>query len=91
MISANVRTPDPRRKTKVAYGFQLHMDPQQFRWVFDALYDTQEVFSVHIDRKTSQAVFEQFQAIIGEPGNLVYLDRSDVYWGGWTGLFNALD
>lgn len=86
-----IAAPPRQRQAKIAYGIQVHDNPQQFWWLYQAIYNPWDVFSVHIDQKTPEASYRSFLDIIGSGDNIHFLPRTSVAWGGWSQARIELD
>jgi hypothetical protein len=69
---------------KIAYHFMVHADPAQFSWAFNALYNPDDYFSVHINASTPPDVAASLAEVAGTNANVHATRRVGVRWGGWS-------
>jgi len=69
---------------RVAYQINLHHRPDQFQWLFSALYDEDDLFLIHVNARTSEDINQSIRQIAGQRPNVVFLPRMEVHWGGWS-------
>ena len=69
---------------KIAYHFNVHHDPRQFSWLFNAVYNPHDYFSIHIDRRADPETARGFFDIIRGLPNVHATRRISVRWGGWS-------
>jgi hypothetical protein len=68
----------------VAYFIMLHHKLEQFRWLFEAIYSSEDLFLIHIDRTSPLAFHRAVEAYIGDRSNVEFLPAHRVAWGGWS-------
>ena len=69
---------------RTAYFIALHHKPNQFRWLFEAIYNPEDVFCIHVDHKSTSAFTAEIRAYIGTRPNVAFLKSRPVIWGGWS-------
>ncbi len=62
--------------------------PEQFAWLYRAIYNRDDLFIIHIDQKTPRHVHEEFRKVAEGHFNTHFLPSINVTWGG-TGLIRA--
>lgn len=68
---------------KLAYGYMLHDRPDQFAWLHRALANETDVFAIHVDARTDDETLEAIRSVAPPGGNIQYVPRCRVLWGGW--------
>ena len=66
-------------------GYRL---PEQFAWLYQALYNKKDLFIIHIDKKTPPHIYNEFLRITDGHVNTHFIPRIKVTWGS-TGLIRA--
>lgn len=69
---------------KLAYFVLVHRYPEQFSKLFKAIYDPNNYYLIHIDKKADLAVKEFVQALLMEFDNTAILESQNVLWGGYS-------
>jgi len=69
---------------RIAYHISVHTKPKQFQWLFDAIYNPEDLFAVHIDKKVSDATAKAFVEIVGNKPNVHFSDPWSVIYGDWA-------
>lgn len=69
---------------KIAYFIMLHNNLSQIRWLIEAIYNDEDHFIIHIDRKSENVFFRQVKAYVGSRHNVEYLSPRRVNRFGWS-------
>lgn len=69
---------------RTAYYIATHHKFEQFRWLFEAIYQPGDVYAIHVDRKSRADFHKRVLEHIGTRPNVVLLPRISVAWGGWS-------
>jgi hypothetical protein len=69
---------------RLAYFIMVHDNPSQFRWLWRAIHQPEDIFAIHIDAKTSAEDTQRFHETINGPPNFIMLPRIEIHWGGWN-------
>lgn len=67
-----------------AYYIALHHKPEQFQWLFEAIYTADDLFLIHVDRSAPDAVKAAVGVQTAGLPNVVTLPSRTVQWGGWS-------
>ncbi|XP_061184953.1 beta-1,3-galactosyl-O-glycosyl-glycoprotein beta-1,6-N-acetylglucosaminyltransferase-like [Saccostrea echinata] len=66
----------------IAYGIMVYKNPEQFEILLRAIYRPQNFYCVHVDRKTSENVYQEFASIVNcFPNVFLSSQRVVVNWG----------
>ncbi len=68
---------------RLAYLIATYQPESEFEWLLNAIYDPNDVFLVHIDKKTPDHVYDNFKTIVGDRPNVRFMPRVSVVWGCW--------
>jgi hypothetical protein len=68
---------------RLAYLIATYKYESEFEWLLNAIYDPNDVFLVHIDKKTPDHIYENFKTIVGDRPNVRFMPRVPVVWGCW--------
>lgn len=71
---------------KIAYFIMLHHKYTQFCWLFDAIYTEEDVFLIHVDKKSSSDFYSQVRSYVGTRSNVSFLPRRTVTYCGWSSV-----
>lgn len=69
---------------RIAYHISVHSKPYQFKWLFDAIYNSEDIFAVHIDKKTSKPTADAIVEIVGDKPNVHFNKKRSVIYGDWA-------
>lgn len=73
---------DEERDFPVAYSILVYESPEQFEILLRAIYRPQNAYCVHVDRKTTENVFNEFSCIAQcFPNVKLASKRMEVEWG----------
>ena len=73
---------------KIAYIVLAHKYPEQLKRLIIKLDNEETSFFIHIDKKTSNKVYNQIVSSLSHLPNVYFLNRYKCYWGGF-GLVKA--
>ncbi len=62
--------------------------PDQFSWLYQAIYNDRDIFLIHIDKKSPPDVHRDFRAITSAHPNTHFVPSIPIVWGG-TGLIQT--
>lgn len=68
----------------IAYFILVHRFPEQFKRLFKALYNNENFYLIHLDKKTSLDVFENIKEFLSAFSNTYILESENVVWGGYS-------
>jgi hypothetical protein len=71
---------------RIAYFIMLHHKFSQSCWLFDAIYTEEDVFLIHVDKKSNDKFYDQVRSYIGTLPNVSFLPRRAVTWCGWSSV-----
>lgn len=69
---------------RIAYHISVHHKPLQFKWLFDTIYNSEDLFAIHIDRKTPEPTAKAFFDIVGNRPNVHLSKEHSVIYGEWA-------
>ena len=69
---------------KIAFFLMLHANFPQVRWLINAIYNRDDLFILHIDRKADSKFFESITKYVGDRSNVIYLSPHLVNRFGWS-------
>lgn len=69
---------------QLAYFITLHHKLYQFMWLFDAIYSRDDVYCIHIDRRSGAQFHDEVARYVGSRPNVVFLKSRPITWGGWS-------
>lgn len=73
---------EKERNFPLAYGIMVYKSPEQFEILLRAIYRPQNIYCVHVDKKTTSIVFKEFESIVHcFPNVFLASTRIDVQWG----------
>lgn len=72
------------RLPKIAYFILVHRLPQQFKKLFEAIYDTDNIYLIHLDKKAGAETNNEVRSFLAGYANVHILERSNVAWGGYS-------
>ena len=73
---------------KILFHLTGYHKSYQFEWLFRAIYNQNDLFVLHIDKKSPIGVHFQYRKIVRDKPNVVFLPSIPVTWGG-CGLIDA--
>jgi hypothetical protein len=60
---------------KIAYLIMIHKNFRQFQWLINALYNREDYFLIHIDKRSDHGFFRQVKEYLGSRPTLNTLRR----------------
>ena len=72
------------RLPKIAYFILVHRFPKQFKRLFEAIYDKENYYLIHLDKKSGEDTNEEVRTFLAGYPNAYLLERSNVVWGGYS-------
>ena len=69
---------------KLAYFVLIHRYPEQFSKLFRAIYDPNNYYLIHVDKKAGVAVKEFVKELLMGFENTAILESQNVLWGGYS-------
>ena len=76
---------------RIAYFIQTYKLERQFEWLFEAIWNPNDVFLIHISQIASDVHVDTVQRITAGKPNVHYLARMQITWGGWSLVEMALN
>jgi hypothetical protein len=82
---------------RIAYFVMLHHKAQQFEWLFNALYDRDDLFILHVDLKSvlnfkgRGGTYGGIRRLVRGLPNVILMRPRHTNWGGWSLAKVALD
>ncbi|KFF00024.1 glycosyl transferase [Chryseobacterium luteum] len=83
-----VRSPE---SISIAYLILVHRLPDQFKRLFNAIYESANFYLIHIDKKASREIGEEVRGFLKLYPNVHILDSENVVWGGYSMVQAELD
>ena len=68
---------------RIAYQIGLHNKEWQFQWLFDALYNSDDLFAIHVDSKAADSTMDAVYKVAGNKPNVHFQERRSVIYGDW--------
>lgn len=79
------------RDFPIAYSIATYKNPKQFEILLRAIYRPQNVYCIHVDKKTNYTVYKEFASIVRcFPNVFLASKRIEVYWGSMSVLTQDL-
>lgn len=73
---------EEEKNFSIAYSMMVYKNPEQFEILLRAIYRPQNIYCIHVDKKTPQSVYNEFASIIRcFPNVFLASKRIAVYWG----------
>jgi hypothetical protein len=69
---------------KIAYLIMIHKNFRQFQWLINALYNREDYFLIHIDKRSDHGFFRQVKEYLGSRPNVKYLAPRRMIRFGWS-------
>lgn len=69
---------------KIAFFITAHKLERQFEWLFNAIWNPNDIFVIHVNRNSPDAFVSALQDITAGRPNVFYLWRIPITWGGWS-------
>lgn len=75
----------------IAYLILVHRLPQQFKRLFKAIYETDNFYLIHIDKKAINKIGKEIITFLEPYPNVSVLTSENVVWGGYSMVQAELD
>lgn len=73
------------KQIKIAYFILVHRFPEQFKRLFNAVYDPENCYLIHLDKKTDDAnICKEVEDFLADFPNAYILESENVVWGGYS-------
>lgn len=72
----------------IAYFILVHRYPNQFKRLFKAIYDPENHYLIHVDKRAGIVLFKEIQGFLADFPNAHLLKSQSVVWGGYS-MVNA--
>lgn len=76
---------------KIAYMILVHRFPGQFKRLFKAVYDPENCYLIHIDKKAGTEIHQELRAFLKPYPNVFIFKSQNVIWGGYSMVQVELD
>jgi len=76
---------------KIAYMILVHRFPEQFKRLFKAVYDPDNCYLIHIDKKAGMEIHQELRAFLKPYSNVFIFKSQSVIWGGYSMVQVELD
>ena len=73
---------------RILFHITSYKDPDQFAWLYRAIYNEYDLFIIHVDQKSSGEVHSGFRSLAAGHQNTHFIPSLPVVWGG-LGLIQA--
>lgn len=70
--------------SKIAYFLLVHRYPDQFRRLFKAIHDPENVYLIHVDKNSGPALRAEIEAFLAPYPNTAMLESRRALWGGYS-------
>lgn len=84
-------TPTSSKTISIAYLILVHRLPNQFKRLFTAIYETDNYYLIHIDKKANDKIGQEIQSFLASYPNVFILKSEAVVWGGYSMVQAELD
>jgi hypothetical protein len=74
----------PTKQISIAYFILVHRFPLQFKRLFNAIYHTENYYLIHLDKKTSEHIYDDIALFLASFPNAYILKSKKVVWGGYS-------
>lgn len=68
----------------IAYFILVHRYPNQFKRLFKAIYDPNNVYVIHVDKRSDKTLHKELKTFLVDFSNVHILPRQNVVWGGYS-------
>ncbi len=86
-----VGTTSPEKTINIAYLILVHRLPNQFKRLFEAIYEKENHYLIHIDKKAEQELGAEVESFLKDYPNVYILKSENVIWGGYSMVQAELD
>jgi len=67
---------------KLLFHITGYKSPEQFSWLYNAVYSPGDLYAIHIDRNAPAVIQREYRAIVGDCQNVFFVPSIGVVWGG---------
>lgn len=75
----------------IAYFILVHRLPEQFKRLFNAIYEPTSYYLIHIDKKAVKEMGSEIRSFLNEYPNIFISESKNVVWGGYSMVQAELD
>lgn len=68
----------------IAYFILVHRYPDQFKRLFQAIYDPGNIYLIHVDKRAGKELRDEVGDFLGGFSNTSMMKSQDVVWGGYS-------
>lgn len=68
----------------IAYFILVHRYPEQFKRLFRAIYNSENSYLIHIDKKSNFDLYKNITSYLKNYANVFILESQNVVWGGYS-------
>jgi len=79
-----LKTPILDDQIKIAYLILVHRFPKQFKRLFKAIYDQENYYLIHLDKKAESKTRADVEEFLADYPNAYTLESKNVVWGGYS-------
>lgn len=76
---------------KIAYMILVHRFPEQFKRLFKAIYEPDNCYLIHIDKKADSSIHKELRTFLKSYSNVFIFKSQNVIWGGYSMVQAELD
>lgn len=76
---------------KIVYFIMLHHKFYQFRWLFEAIHSTDDLYLIHVDRKSDPKIHDEVRDYVSGKPNVTIMRSRSVVYRGWSQVQTELD
>jgi len=80
-----------KKTINIAYLILVHRLPNQFKRLFEAIYEDDNHYLIHIDKKAEQELGTEVESFLKDYPNVYILKSENVIWGGYSMVQAELD
>jgi len=80
----NPKESTSRKKVTIAYLIMVHRLPEQFYKMFTAIYDSENIYLISIDKKADVEIVEKIKFYLKRFTNVFVIVTNTVTWGGYS-------
>ncbi len=73
-----------KKQVTIAYLILVHRFPEQFKRMLKAIYNPNNCYLIHLDKKVDTDFHEEIKDFLGEFKNCYVLESENVVWGGYS-------
>lgn len=79
------------KEISIAYLILVHRLPEQFKILFKSIYDSNNYYLIHIDKKSDISLHQDIQEFIKDYTNTYILESESIVWGGYSMVWVELN